>query len=370
MDKLLDVTKEYYNGLVNKSESIVKSYNSGVWYIISTERLYSIGKFLLDGEDTLEVPIYGKSDKVEEKLNKVFEVLIQDINTDNPSNKNYLISELLKLNFTDATIQTVKTNLNQYLNDYKSDFSSGVFTSMQELTTQQETMVQYFRQVNLVDSKTDGLITENGVPRVYSLSGTSEVNTNSPGPPTDTYEELWKDYMLLAMQLQDFDKLMKDNNVQIIPEVLDNNEVGYFHTENSDFSIEDKRMFIVLARIFNDKNKLTEFENKIISGDLKKVKDPHNLSNKFNKICGNFADMVKKELSDEEKFYTTFKKSKEYKVFINQDKYPKGKLRKFNYTTVVNPSTNAKQSEDVLKLYKSGTDNQDKKTWDDKVKFN
>ena len=80
--------------------------------------------------------------------------------------------------------------------------------------------------------------------------------------------------------------------------------------------------------------------------------------------------MVKDELKIEEKNYTDFKKKQGYLKYVNQTVYDKGKLRKFNYTTVVNSSTIEKQTADVSKLYKSGTDNQDKQTWDDKVKFN
>jgi hypothetical protein len=374
MDKLLDVTKDYYSGLVNKSESITKSYNNGIWQIISKDRLYSTGKFLLDGEDTIDVPIYGKSDKVEEKINEIFTSLIADINTDNINNKNYLISGLLSLQFTDATVQTIKTNLNQYINDYKSEFSTGIFTSMQELTTQQETMVQYFRQINLVDSKTDGLITDKGVPRVYSLSGTSEVNKSSPGPPTDTYEEMWKDYQLVGLKLLQFDDLMKNpdpnGTLIIIPPSLGPTPPGDFTPASGDMTIENKRMFVILARIFSDKNKLKDFESKIISGNLTSVKDPYNLSRKFNNLCSDFADMVNAELKIEEKSYKDFKKKQGYLKYVNQTVYDKGKLRKFNYTTVVNSSTIEKQTADVSKLYKSGTDNQDKQTWDDKVKFN
>jgi hypothetical protein len=284
-----------------------------------------------------------------------------------------LIVELIKLNFTDVNIQTVKTNLNNYINNLKSEFSSGIFSSMQELTTQEENMVQYFRQVNLVNTKTDGLITDKGVPRVYNLSGTTEVNKPSSGQLSDTNVEMWGDYQDMGNKLISFDELMKDSNVTIIPPSLNVTEPGDFILRKSQtffVSIENKRMFMVLARIFSDKNKLTDFENKIISGDLKNVKDPYNLSNKFNKICNNFLDMVNTELKAEEKFYIDFKKSKGYKPFITQDVYNKGKLRKFNYTTVPNPSTNTKQSSDVLNLYKNNTNNQDKQTWTDKVKFN
>ena len=55
--------------------------------------------------------------------------------------------------------------------------------------------------------------------------------------------------------------------------------------------------------------------------------------------------------------------------YINKSVYNKGKLRKFNYSTVPNQSTNAEQ-EAAIKLLYSSTGDVASKTWNNKVKFN
>jgi hypothetical protein len=60
MDSLLDVTKEYYENVINQNESMIKSYNNGIWQLTSKELLYNSGEFNLGTQSNL-VPIYGKS---------------------------------------------------------------------------------------------------------------------------------------------------------------------------------------------------------------------------------------------------------------------------------------------------------------------
>ena len=48
---------------------------------------------------------------------------------------------------------------------------------------------------------------------------------------------------------------------------------------------------------------------------------------------------------------------------------PKGKLRKFTYTTVPDPATEAQQKTDIANLYKTVNVNNDPLTFDGKIKF-
>jgi hypothetical protein len=54
--------------------------------------------------------------------------------------------------------------------------------------------------------------------------------------------------------------------------------------------------------------------------------------------------------------------------YVNKSVYNKGKLRKFNYTTVPNDSTKATQ-EAAIKLLYSTTGDVSSPTWNNKVKF-
>jgi hypothetical protein len=373
MDKVLDATKEYYTNIPNQCDSIIKSYNYGVWQLMTQDRLYSLGHFNIDG-GKLDVPIYGKPGgdgnvSVENKINTLFATLLSDINADNPSNKNPLIMGLVNYLFTDSVIQKVKTNLNNYINDYKGEFSNGIFTKIQEITTQEESMVQYFRKINLLITKTDGKILENGKPRVYNIKGTTEVNPASlSGSPQTTYAELSIDYKSIGERLQSFDIFLKSQSVKII--TSDYKEPGLFGVISSSLvSIEDKRLFMVLAQIFGNKNKYNDFINKIISGDLLTVKNPSNLKNKFEKICDIFKKNVDKELLEESKHIKKVKESPDYTKYVNQFVYPKGKLRKFEYTTIPDTATDAQQQKDIMALYSGVNSDSDNKYYDGKIKF-
>jgi hypothetical protein len=372
MDKVLDATKEYYVEIPNQCDSIIKSYNYGVWQLMTQDRLYSLGRFNIDG-GKLDVPIYGKPGgdgnvSVENKIDILFSTLISDINADNPSNKNLIIKGLINYNFTDSVIQKVKTNLNNYINDYEGEFSNGIFTKIQEITTQEESMVQYFRKINLLITKTDGKILENGKPRVYNIKGTTEVNSGSVGAPQTTYAELSIDYKSIGEKLQKFDSFLKGQDVKII--TSEYKEPGLFKPISSSLvSIEDKRLFMVLAQIFGNKNKYNDFINKIISGDLLTVKSPSNLKNKFEKICDIFKKNVDKELLEESKHIKKVKESPNYTEYVNQFVYPKGKLRKFEYTTIPDTATDAQQQKDIMALYSGVNSDSDNKYYDGKIKF-
>ena len=366
MDKIFDSTQEYYTNILNQSDSIVKSYNYGVWQLITQDRLYTSGEISLDSSSIL-APIYGKPEGVETKVDSLFSAFISDINADNPTNKNYIISRLVGFKFTDVTIQRVKTNMNQYINSLKSDYSSGLFTKIQEIVVLEQNMVQIIRKINLVTTKTDGKILDTGVPRVYTISGTTEVNSVSTGV-LDTYQELCDDYRLVGLRLDEFNLLMESEKV-ITTVTNPYDGPGQFDPISKQFetaSVEDKRQFMVMAQIFNDKNKLTEFKNAIISGELK---NDNKLVRKFNNICDDFADLTKKELVAEQKFIKTIRDKESYSKFVNQPAYPKGKLRKFTYTTVPDPATETQQKTDIANLYKTVNVNNDPLTFDGKIKF-
>lgn len=372
MDKVLDATKEYYTNIPNQCESIIKSYNYGIWQLMTQDRLYSSGHFTIDGGN-LDVPIYGKPGgdgnvSVENKIDTLFATLISDINSDNSSNKNPIIKGLFDFKFTDSVIQKVKTNLNNYINSYKGEFSNGIFTKIQEITTQEESMVQYFKKINLLITKTDGKILENGKPRVYNIKGTTEVNSGSAGPPQTTYIELNTDYKSIGEKLQSFDTFLKSETVKII--TSDYKEPGLFKPISTSLvSIEDKRQFMVLAQIFGNKNKYNEFINKIITGELLTIKSPSNLKNKFEKICDNFKKIVDKELLEESNKIKKIKESPNYTDYVNKLVYPKGKLRKFEYTTIPDTTTDAQQQKDIMALYSGVNSDTDNKTYDGKIKF-
>jgi hypothetical protein len=375
MDNLLDITKEYYTNIVNQAESFTKTYNYGVWQLITKNRLYTTGTFNLDIGDTWEVPIYGAPEKVQDKINKLF----TDINGDITDQSNFIIAGLSSYNFSSQVITNVTTNLRQFLTDFKDSYSSGIMSKINsDIVVQQQNMVMVFNKINLVDTKTDGKIVDNKA-RVYNLSGTAEVDPSTKGA-TDTYSELWIDYQTVGTRLQNYDKYLRTPDNLVITDLYDTSGPSCFSPlkgygssafdvgANSQYQNQN-RFFIALGRYLSDRNNLKTFKNKIINTELAKIKTPSNLSNKFDKIMDNFVDSCKEELKQEEKFFDKLKKKQDYLDYINKSVYNKGKLRKFNYSTVPNQSTNTTQ-EAAIKLLYSSTGDVESKTWNNKVKFN
>jgi len=362
MDKLLDSTKEYYTNVVNQAESVAKSYNDGVWQLMCNDRNYVNGAFDIENGGKWDVKVFGKS-SFQSSLDSLFTTTIGDIDSGN----NFIIVGLNALSFNnESVISKVKKNLVNYLTTYKIDFSNGVSEFNNKIVNQEQDMVQIFRKISLVVSKTDGLIIDSKTPRVYNLSGTSEVTKSSEPITTNTYDELSRDFQSVGTKLNEYDKKLVDDGIIINTY----GEPGSFSPATSGLSeLTDKRFFMIMAQIFSDKNKLEKFKTEIISGDLVGVKTPANLKKKFDKIVDNFRDKVVDELKAELKKFKKTKESQAYLDYINKPAFTKGKTRKFNYTTIPNTSTNDQQSAAIQLLYK-GNNNGDKNIWTDKTQFN
>jgi hypothetical protein len=360
MDTLLDVTKEYYTNIVNQAESMSHSYNDGIWQLTSKELLYTDGEFNLETSSIL-VPIYGKS-IFESKIDELFIKTNEDIDNDT----NFIILGLISDNFNEATIRTVKTNLKKYLNDYKTDFSLGVNSILNNVVEQQVNMVQVFRKINFVTTQTDGFITDSK-PKIYNISGTSEITKNVVPEPSDTYNELWVDYQKVGDNIKTFNDFLITNQI-ISKEYL---EPGGFNPTSTAFDVNilpDKRFFMIMSQIFDNNDKFNQFKDIVVTNDMDK--STSGLRRKFGKIVGNFQDKVKEELKAEQKFYKTLKKSKIYLDYLSvENLYKKGKTRKFTYTTIPNSTTNDQQTTDLFLLYQ-GNNGGDKTIWTDKTQFN
>ena len=130
----------------------------------------------------------------------------------------------------------------------------------------------------------------------------------------------------------------------------------------------EEPFFIIMSRILQNKSKREEFVNQIIKGDV--LKKDSDILKEFKKATNYVADYYDDELDAEEKAFSKLGKSKEYKNFIkNEDLlYPKGKTRKFTYTTVPNSEIEENKKR-ILNLYSTTNINTDNKTFNGKIKF-
>jgi hypothetical protein len=359
MDTLLDGVKEYYTNIVNQAESTTKSYNDGIWQLMSKERQYDNGVFKYGTSKSPEtVNIFGKS-VFETRIDDLFVKTIDDVETE----VNFIILGLISNKFNETTIRTVKSNLKKYLEDYKTDFSLGVNTIVNNVVQQQVDMVQVFRKINFVTTLSDGVIIDLK-PKIYNISATTEVTVSNSPEYDDTYLELCGDYQSVATDMNQFNEYLISKS--IIYDGYD--EPGDFKSFTTSISdLPDKRFFMIMAQIFNDKDKFNTFKSLIVTNEMDK--STSTLKKKFNTIVDDFRDKVKNELDASEEFYKKIKKDKTYKNYlVVENLYKKGKVRKFTYNT--EPiSTNNEQITNLLLLYK-GNNSGDKITWTDKTQFN
>jgi hypothetical protein len=125
---------------------------------------------------------------------------------------------------------------------------------------------------------------------------------------------------------------------------------------------------MVFSRILTDKNKKNDFIKTITNSSSLTSK----LVNNFTEIVNDIADEYKNEIKEEEKFYNKFKKTKEYKEYtegIETLLYPKGKVRKFTYTTVPDISKEETQKANISEIYSTTNTNTNTSTFDGKSKL-
>jgi len=381
MDSLLTETKNYFELLTNKLESVNSSYNYGVVQMLNTKREYDSGNASGGTVSTpRQVYIYGKPNYTEKNVDQIKKQFTDAIAAINSTN-NPIIKGLLK-NFdpNSKAIRDVRTNMVDYVNSLETTFSNGITTTMQEVVVFEQNYVQIIRKINLVTNLTDGKLLDTNTPRIYNLSATTQVSESSKtgtNIPDTTYRELVYDFQSLNAATTKFNDLLGSDDYQIAFKG-DPYRGGDFKVLNQDKfpSVPgnyDKTFFFLMARILSDKNKKDEFINYVIKGDLTTLKDPVNLKNKFEKIVNDLSDDYKSELKDEEKMFTKLKKSSDYKKLtdgIEETMYPKGKTRKFAYTTVVDPTKVKAQTSDIQNLYRTvNSPPLDKTTYIGKIKF-
>jgi len=393
MDKLLTETKNYFETVVNKLESTNLQYSYPVVSMLSKDPLYYDGYIFL-GDPTVNDPgpngnkktveIFGKSNNVEDLINKEFKLCIEDIDNDfNP-----IIDKLLKkYGFAQSPekLNGVKNNMKEYISNLEKTFTNGVSTIIQDLTLFQQNYVQLIRKVNLVTSKTDGKILDTNLPRVYSLYNAPDQTGKIDEKTVTVLEELSYDYGRLETAMGLFIPLLKDKDKGFRIAFDDKEYVetgnfrllnqGDFEGGNTQSTFANQNFFLIMCRILTDKNKKDEFINYVIKGDILNIKDPVNLKNKFENIVDDLEKIYKKELKEEEKIYDKLKKNSTYKDLtegINEVMYTPKKTRKCSYTTVPNQNTETVkfQTTEISNLYKSvNTPPDDNKTYIGKVKF-
>ena len=377
MDKLLDVSKSYFENTINQLEKIQTQYNFGVVQLVNDNksRKYvdgTVGQFT----DMFEA-IYGKPSIT--KTTDLFKDVIDSINTtSNESGPNPIIAFIIKKGFpaTDQNIITLKQNMVQYVTDSQSSFDLGLTTIIQEIVTQQMDLLTYIRKINLVYEKTDGFLRDGNTPVVYNLSGSTKAgDTVTPGV-SNTYDEFTKDIDSFSTGLTSYLLLLqngyndKNDGVIINPSPFDlNNPLTPLDVTKFQTNVMSLSFYMVMSRILTDENKKLEFIKTLLSPNISNNKK---LVKYLNKICDNLADDYSKQLKTEMKQFEKMKNSDKFKKYINSITtimYNKSKPRKFEYSTVPGPNQTTQETK-IKQIYGNVNYGSDDKSFNGIIKMN
>ena len=352
MNKVYDSIKTYFTSSFNNLDEIRAKMNYGILQLVCSKRNFSKGTILSNVSDTAK--ILGKPDH-QALLDKLFE----DVNSDIDGGFNPILKGLKAKNFTDEiVISVIKTNMKKYIEEMSSTISNDVVDVVNKLSDSQQDYVQSLRKVNFVNTSSDGQILDNGSVVIYNLTG--------------SLTELQADYRKVVGGLNDYYELLVSKKILPPSPYPDN---GNFDSKSSDLiGVENKRFFMVVGRAFTDKNKVKEFINQILTPNIKDTKKPKKLSKEFENIVDDYVKIYKKEISEEEKIFKTFKDSADYKKYIDgvdNVLYQKGKPRIVTFTTVPDAATLPTKETNLKSLYNGDPEKIPVlTTFDGKVKFN
>jgi hypothetical protein len=359
MDSLVDSMKSYYNNIINQSLTITKNYNYGVLQLVCKDRLYIKGK-IKEFNAPQEIDIFGKPNEIQEKLDDLFNNIINDIgNETNP-----IVEGLIDANFTSDSIEvrTLKQNLRSFVDGVKSRFNADLFKTIQEITTQEQNTVQIIRKLNLVDTKTDGKIDKTNTPIIYNITPTSEVHATSNGA-TDTYVEFVDDYTTIADGASNFNTDLTSE--EIITDSYKTTGNLYYPTTFTLNEEPEQRFFMVMAQTFLNENNFNGFKNAILT-------DPLNVEGIASDAINNILNFLKEDFIRENdanlKIINDYYNGEFTKTYKDYKPFTAGKTRKFTYSTLPAPIDDQKTR--LTNIYKTVNVNNDNATFDGKIQFN
>ena len=337
MDKLYDGAKGYFTTIINQLESVVKQNNYGTLMLLNHAKELNVEAveqlYVKNGSEEHKIFLYGNPSKFEGLVTELFEKNIQAVS----SNFNPIIKTFLsEYTYPGVTPDILKDNLKNYLKNNQNTFSTDLSTIIQEITIFEQDFFQIIRKVSLVSQSIDGKLLSGNVPRVYNISGTSEISTSSVPKPPNTLVELTNDFERFYTRADNFNTLCSEDYNIFTDQYNDGNFLSTRVSDNLNDEY-DKYFYIIMSRILNDRSKKDEFIKQLLKG----LEGDNQLRRRVERIVDDVGDRYKKQQRDDEKYISDFKKEKDYKNYVDgleQIMYVKGKLRKCVYDTTPNSS--------------------------------
>jgi len=353
--ELSDKTNGYYTTIFNQLKKLNEVSNYPTTQLSILDRDYKQGNL---NEYVTEQPveIFGKAQKVQDKIGKLIEKTIKDVeNKDNP-----IIAKIYASNaqWSSSTKRDVINSLVSIVTEKENEINNAIIGPLEEMSKYQEDWVQTFRKLDLVLKKVDGYKLDTGEYKVYNLS-------LIPGGGTDVFGLMKEKYpSTIASGLTSYNALMGNKKI-IHPSTIQDNETNFTPVAPEIKTDEpNRRFYFVMSTVFTNDDKYNEFVNKLLTD---KVKGNADLVALIQTTCDDLKVQYTAEYEAEKKLFTDFEASQDYITFVNFKIEPFD--TKLNYTTEKNNDNN--QNKKLLKqTYSDLNVNKSKKTFNGKITFN
>jgi hypothetical protein len=381
-------TVEYIDSVIDTTNTLVKTTNIGIVYSLFNDRDYTTGTYDEYGTGGT-ITIYGKPKTIEEKLDKLYERVLDDISSDNDSNSFMNQIQLNSNNITKKDIREIGDRLKTYVSTMKDSFITNVSNNVSKLVLLQQDYVQYVRQYNLLLTKTDGSMNSNNIPNIYNLSGD---NLNLI---TNVYTTIKNKHIEFFDNPNGIIKgVSKTTGVQFYGLTLEptNNGIYIYDNKTSTFKDEgfrkdsglgeiqdakvafawetasnpaDNRFYQVMAQVFNNTtltNELTtQLLNSNVYSDKSKVETAIDQAIKYWTERNFYTEHCNKRFSD------GIKKAQEYTTLIES---PIDDSVKYVVDYTFTTEGTQDQKTRINDIYSTNNINTKTNTFDGKIKFN
>ena len=206
MNSFVTQTQTYFQTVVNKNRDALRQYNNGVRQMLSYNRNYTNGGFIVNGNNS-ETNLFGKPSEIEKQINDIFAEYIKNIS----SGDDMFIQWIESKNFSQKAVRQIKDNYRNFITNKRGSFQNSLTTIIQDLVNTQQTYLQSLNRVNVITSKpaktpdapwgTDGFQNSTGEVTIYNYSGTSAVTATFVG---NTKDELVLDIQSISASLVNF----------------------------------------------------------------------------------------------------------------------------------------------------------------------
>jgi len=385
-NQLSEDTNNYFTTIFNQLKTINEVTNYPILQLVSEERNFQDGKLglvpLIDvgnGNPETETKIFGKPIKYENKITKVVNQVLDDIN----DNTNPLIEpiENSNANYSKATKREFKNKVYEIVSQQDAKINERIINYLNEISNYQQEYVQIFKKMDLVVAQIDGYRLETGKFKVYSISPKEDSSDSLQNIRGDIYPSP------LDKQLKDYLTSLENNKI-VYADTIDDNGTSFTPVYQPDtitvpnpagpgtielpaepflLTNKDRRFYMVMSDIFTDDNKYNTFVESIIT---ERVKGNTSMVNLIKQTCESIRKQHLLEFEAEKKLFTDYETSQEY--IDNYLKYKINNLEttnfEFNYTTQTNSDTKDKQKE-LKTAYSDLNTIKKKNTFNGKVYF-